>query len=349
MAPPSSNTLLFRDESFLAHDPGPTHPESPSRLRRSYDLLDQQPVSGVQSRHAEPAERDAVLRVHDAALVAQVDAEKGRHAQLDADTVLSPGSHEAAWRAAGAAVQSVNAVLEGEAKHAFALVRPPGHHAEQDRAMGFCVFNNVAIAAEAALARGLKRVLILDWDVHHGNGTQHTFWDRRDVLFLSSHQFPYYPGTGDVNEIGGETARGFTVNCPLPPARTDADYGLVFESLFLPIARAYRPELVLVSAGFDPHAADPIGGMQVTERGFAAMCTSLRALADETAGGKLVLCLEGGYDLGGLSRSVHACTEVLAGRSEAFPTGATPAAERAVEAAWKFQKPFWGEATRGLS
>lgn len=326
-------TRLYAEAAFLAHAPGPLHPESPARLRAIHEQLSCAPVAGVDTVRPRRATREEVLRVHAAAHVDRVTALSGQSAQLDEDTAMSPGSADAAWLAAGAAAQLALDVHSGAARNGFALVRPPGHHAEGTHAMGFCLFNNVAVAAEAALAAGAQRVLVLDWDVHHGNGTQHHFEARRDVLFLSSHQFPFYPGTGAPTEVGHGAGRGFTVNAALPPGLGDADYGVVFHDLFLPVAQAFRPDLVLVSAGFDPHEADPLGQMRVTERGFAAMCSALQALADETCGGRLGLVLEGGYDLGGLARSVHACVEVLAGaRREDFPTGAGPRAAEAVEA-----------------
>jgi acetoin utilization deacetylase AcuC-like enzyme len=187
--------------------------------------------------------------------------------------------------------------------------------------MGFCLFNNVAVAAQAGRRLGAERVLIIDWDVHHGNGTQHTFEARRDVLTMSSHQYPLYPGSGAADEIGRDDGRGFVVNAALAAGQSDADYGAVFEDLFLPIAEAYRPDLVLVSAGFDAHRADPLGSMNVTERGFGAMCTAARRIAEDHAQGRLVLLLEGGYDLEGLVGSSRACLEVLTGRDEEFPQG----------------------------
>jgi acetoin utilization deacetylase AcuC-like enzyme len=255
----------------------------------------------------------------------------GTSAQLDPDTAMSPGSYEAALLAAGAGAVAVEEVMAGRASNAFALVRPPGHHAERARAMGFCLFNNVAIAAEIALRHGAKKVLILDWDVHYGNGTQSTFWDRRDVLYLSSHQWPYYPGTGAPTDVGAGEGRGFTVNCALPAGRTDADYGAVFHEIFLPIGLAYAPDLLIVSAGFDPHQNDPLGGMEVTERGFAAMAARVKELAEQVCGGRLVLMLEGGYDLRGLALSVHACAEVLAGRRDDFASGVSPPTAQAIQ------------------
>ncbi len=211
--------------------------------------------------------------------------------------------------------------MTGRARNAFALVRPPGHHAEPDHAMGFCLLNNAAIAAEAARRAGAARVLIVDWDVHHGNGTQDIFAARDDVLYMSVHQFPFYPGTGAAHEVGAGAGRGATVNCPLPGGQGDADYGAVFHDLFLPAARAFRPELVIVSAGFDAHARDPLADMRVSERGFAAMASLLAQLADETCGGRLALMLEGGYDLAALAASVRATLEVMTGRREDFPAG----------------------------
>ncbi|MFZ5470964.1 MAG: histone deacetylase, partial [Myxococcota bacterium] len=260
--------------------------------------------------------------------------------QLDPDTAMSEKSYDTAVLAAGAAVQAVEEVLAGRASNAFALVRPPGHHAETARAMGFCLFNNVAIAAETARRVGAARVLVLDWDVHHGNGTQAAFWKRRDVMYLSSHQFPFYPGTGAPFEIGEGEGEGYTVNCALPGGQGDADYGCVFHELFIPVAEAYRPELVLVSAGFDAHRADPLGGMRVTERGFAAMCSAVKDLADRVCQGRLVLVLEGGYDLDALNDSVRACIEVLSGRrTESFPPGAAEPARAAVAATWQALGP----------
>ncbi|MCI0572894.1 MAG: histone deacetylase [Myxococcaceae bacterium] len=336
------STLLYWDPLFARHDPGVGHPESPARAEAILALLRQEPVEGLVLRSPRPATFEELARVHTLAHLRMLEDLRGRSVALDEDTLTSPDSVDAAMLAAGAAVGAVEAVLRGEAPHAFALVRPPGHHAEPDRAMGFCLLNNVAVAAEAARALGARRVLVVDWDVHHGNGTQAAFWERRDVLYQSVHQFPYYPGTGEVLEIGAGEGRGYTVNVPLPAACGDSDYGAVFEELLLPIGRAYRPDLVLVSAGFDPHQDDPIGGMRVTERGFAAMCTSVRELAAETCGGKLVLVLEGGYTLGGLARSVHACLEVLEGRTEHFPGGQVGRSTReALKQSREALLPFW--------
>jgi len=328
----STSTLILTDRRFLAHEAGTGHPESPARLRAILGELERAPPEGVvfgEPRAATAAEIDAV---HSPEHRARLESLAGRRARLDPDTAMSEGSWEAAALAAGAAVGAVEAVWSGRAASAFALVRPPGHHAEASQAMGFCLLNNAAIAAEAARRLGAARVLVLDWDVHHGNGTQHIFEARDDVMYMSSHQWPYYPGTGAPHEIGRGPGRGFTVNCALPAGQGDADYGVAFHDLFLPAARAFAPELVLVSAGFDPHERDPLADMRVTERGFAAMATAMSDLAREVCGGKLVLLLEGGYDLAALAASTRACLEVLGGRREDFPRGAGAEAPRAVAA-----------------
>ena len=327
----SATTLLITDPQMVRHDPGLGHPESPSRLAQILEIFQKHPVSGCEVRPARKAARQELLLAHDPSHVDRLAQLTGASARLDPDTAMSPGSYDAALLAAGAGALAVEEVMVGRASNAFALVRPPGHHAVRDEAMGFCLFNNAAIAAEMALKHGASKVLVLDWDVHHGNGTQAAFWDRRDVLYISSHQWPFYPGTGAPTEIGAGPGRGFTVNCALPAGRTDADYGAVFHDLFMPIADAFAPDLVIVSAGFDPHENDPLGGMEVTERGFAAMASLVKSLADHASGGKLVLMLEGGYDLRGLAHSVHACAEVLAGRREEFTGGAAPEAVRAIQ------------------
>jgi acetoin utilization deacetylase AcuC-like enzyme len=337
-----TQTLLLTDPLFLQHDPGEEHPEQPARLARILDLLETEPIPGVERRAPRPATEGELAAVHTPRLREYLQGLRGRHEAVDPDTVTSPDSYDAAVLAAGASVRAVEEVLAGRARNAFALVRPPGHHAEPDQAMGFCLFNNVAIAAEAARRQGAERVLILDWDVHHGNGTQAAFWTRRDVLYMSAHQFPYYPGTGAPHEVGEGEGAGYTLNCGLAGGATDADYGAVFQELFLPVAQAYKPDVVLVSAGFDAHHKDPIGGMVVTERGFAAMCTAMRDVAQSACGGKLVLLLEGGYSLEGLSRSVHTCVKVLAGETkDSFPEGVSREAAAALQRSREALKPYW--------
>ncbi|MBI5495935.1 MAG: histone deacetylase [Deltaproteobacteria bacterium] len=306
-------TLLLTHPTCLDHHPGAGHPERAERLGTILSVLRGEPVAVTAWEDARPVDDAALRRVHSAALVEQVLSARGRHDALDPDTATSPRSVDAALLAAGAAVQAVDAVLDGRAENAFALVRPPGHHATPTRAMGFCFFNNLAIGAAHAVSRGIARVLVVDWDVHHGNGTQDAFYARRDVLFMSTHQYPFYPGSGDVTETGAGDGAGFTVNAPLPAGCDDADYAAVFAEVLLPIAEAFRPELVMVSAGFDAHRDDPLGGMELTTEGFTALCGAVREVARRHAAGKMVLCLEGGYDLDALAQSVRGCVSVLAG------------------------------------
>ena len=316
MSPP---TLLLYDERMLAHDPGVGHPERPQRLEEICRALQSIGGDRVRWEKPQPATREQIERIHTTAHLDRLEALRGRSAQLDADTRVSAGSVEAAYLAAGAAVDAVTAVRSGSLRRAFALVRPPGHHAESERAMGFCLINNVAVAAaHATNSLGCQRVLIVDWDVHHGNGTQHSFIDRPDVLYFSSHRFPFYPGTGGLDEVGGGAGEGFTVNVPLPPGLGDDAYFAIYRELLVPVAAAFEPDLVLVSAGFDAHGQDPLGGMNVTEDGFADLCSIVLGIADRHADGRAVFVLEGGYDLGSLSRSVRGCVEALS------DTGARP-------------------------
>jgi acetoin utilization deacetylase AcuC-like enzyme len=319
---PFRGTLILTDPKLLDHDPGPGHVESPARLDAIMGELARAPIAGVTIETPRAATDAEIEAVHQPGYRARLARLAGEYAELDPDTAVSPGSWEAATLAAGAAVGAVEAVMGGRAANAFALVRPPGHHARPGEAMGFCLLNNAAVAAEAARRAGAERVMILDWDVHHGNGTQEIFAARADVLYASVHQYPFYPGTGAAEEIGVGPGKGATVNCPLPGGQDDADYGAVFHDLFLPVGRAFAPDLVIVSAGFDAHARDPLAEMGVTERGFAAMASAMAELAASACGGKLVLLLEGGYDLAALAASVRATLEVLAGRREDFPLGA---------------------------
>jgi acetoin utilization deacetylase AcuC-like enzyme len=307
--------LLYADPAMERHDPGAGHPERPDRLAAVCNALVGMP--GTEVRAPVAATREQIARVHTADHIARVEAVRGRTASLDPDTHVSPQSVEAAYLAAGATAGAVDAVLRGDDRHAFALVRPPGHHAESHVAMGFCLFNNVAVAAEQALASGCERVLVVDWDVHHGNGTQESFYERDDVLFFSTHQFPFYPGTGDVAESGSGRGAGYTVNVPLPAGCDDHDYSAAFSDVLVPIADAFRPDLVLVSAGFDAHRRDPLAEMRATEEGYAMMAAVVRDIADRHARGRIVLTLEGGYDLDALAASARAVVDVLAGGATA--------------------------------
>ena len=293
-------TGVYRDDLFLEHQPGLGHPESPERLQVIYEALDKE---GTAEHFIfpsfDPVSQDVLRLNHSAKLVEQVAATQGQsHAYLDADTQTSARSYEAASLAAGAVVDGINRIEQGELDNAFCLVRPPGHHAEQDGAMGFCLFNNVAVAARWAMQEfGMQRILIFDWDLHHGNGTQKSFYDTDKVLYLSSHQYPYYPGTGAVIEIGNSAGAGHTLNIPLSGGEGDMEYARIVNELIVPVARAYQPELILISCGFDIYDGDPLGGMRVTPAGFSWMTRQMRAVADEVCSGKMLVTLEGGYNL----------------------------------------------------
>jgi acetoin utilization deacetylase AcuC-like enzyme len=328
----AAGTLLLTDDSFYDHDPGPFHPETPDRLRAVRQALAEPPAGAAWAMPGREATREELERVHAPRYLDAIARVEGRHADLDPDTSVSPGSVRAARLAAGACVELVEQVVSGRAQNGFAFVRPPGHHAESGRAMGFCLFNNVAAAAAHAVRKlGLQRVLIVDWDVHHGNGTQHMFERDPRVLYFSSHRFPFYPGTGDFDETGEGEGRGYTVNVPLPAGMGDADFHAVYMRVLEPVAMRYQPQLVLVSAGFDAHAADPLGGMRATHEGFAALCAITKRVAEASAGGRIGLVLEGGYGLAALGASARACVEVL--RGAAAPTVSAPPGGDAEEAA----------------
>lgn len=310
-----SQTALVTSRIFLEHETG-DHPERPARLEAILRYLER--TGRLDDRRLvepDPADEETIALVHDRAYIEELRAFAARGGGwLDADTVVSPRSFDVARLAVGAAVTAVELVLRGEAPRAFALVRPPGHHAEPDRGMGFCLFNNIAVAAAWALQRhGLERVAIIDWDVHHGNGTQAAFYRTDRVLFVSVHQWPLYPGTGRADEIGEGPGRGYTLNIPLPPRSDDTAYLRAFDEQIEPRLRTYRPELLLVSAGYDAHYADPLAAMAVTEQGFGAMAGRVLTWAQERCDGRLVLVLEGGYNLSALASSVAATLDALDG------------------------------------
>jgi acetoin utilization deacetylase AcuC-like enzyme len=327
--------VLLRHPSSLEHDTG-SHPESPRRIAAIEQALSAQDWLGWDVRLSPAASRAAIEAVHPASHVDRIEALSARGGgMIDMDTIVSEGSFDAALHAAGGAVAMVEALLGSgsRAQVAASLHRPPGHHATADRSMGFCLLNNVAIAAQHAVGEsGARRVMIVDWDVHHGNGTNDIFAARDDVLFCSIHQWPLYPGTGAASDAGYGHGEGYTVNLPVPGGAGDGAFVSLMEHVVRPLAREFAPDLVLVSAGYDAHADDPLAGCVVTDGGFAALAASVRAMADEL-GVPLGIVLEGGYDLGALARGV-AITLAAAGADDtpALPEVALhPLAHRARE------------------
>ena len=309
-------TAIFRDDLFLQHIPDFNHVESPERLQVIYNELDRPEIAENFVFPAwDPASREVLKRIHTKKLVERIAATAGKtFASLDPDTQTSPRSYDAACLAAGAVIKGAAMVAAGEVDNCFALVRPPGHHAEADRAMGFCLFNNIAVGARYALDElKMKRVFIIDWDLHHGNGTQHSFYDTDQVLYMSTHQYPYYPGSGGLAEVGSGRGEGFTVNVPLAGGQDDLAYGRIFREVLVPVARQYKPDIIMVSAGFDTYVADPLGTMAVTARGFGYMTRILVELAAEVCEGRLLVALEGGYNLEGLRDGALAVLGELAG------------------------------------
>jgi acetoin utilization deacetylase AcuC-like enzyme len=307
-----TDAVLLSDPRFFQHRSKGYHPERPERLEAARAAVERAELSfaPVEPR---PATDEELERVHRPAFLKWLRTLSGEQGYIDADTYVGPDSVAIAELAAGGTVAMVDALLDGPTRRGVALVRPPGHHARPNHAMGFCLLNNVAIAAAHARARGLDRVAIIDWDVHHGNGTQEMFVDDPHVLYVSTHQFPFYPGTGEVHETGAGDGKGFTINVPLLAGGGDGVYRAAFEQVILPVLEAYRPELVLVSAGFDASARDPLAEMALSADAFGWMARALRGVADVSAEGRIALVLEGGYDLvaleAGLLASIKGAVE----------------------------------------
>jgi len=308
-------TGLVYDDVFLDHKTGRDHPERPERLTAIVGRLQS---AGLLARlvRIEPAAADAkwFATVHEDEYVDRLrrSCRQGAGFLDSPDTPVSERSYEVAAMAAGGVLGAVDAVMEGSVRNAFCAVRPPGHHALGSRAMGFCLLNNVAIAARYVQKKhNLAKVLVVDWDVHHGNGTQAVFYDDPGVLYFSTHQYPFYPGTGSVLERGEGAGLGYTINAPLPSGCGDPEYHEVFDEVLKPAALQYRPDFVFISAGFDAHALDPLGGMRVTSQGFGKLTETVRRIAETCCGGRVISMLEGGYDLDGLAESVAAHLRVL--------------------------------------
>jgi acetoin utilization deacetylase AcuC-like enzyme len=336
-----ADIAIVWDERYADHDTG-DHPESPQRIGAIVDHLRGTDLwarlQEIRPTMAEPAE---VLRVHTRGHLERIRraAEVRGGEWVDNDTYVSAQSFEVALLALGGVLDSLELWFEGLVP--FALVRPPGHHATPDRAMGFCLFNNVAIAARKLLSLGYERVAIIDWDAHHGNGTQAAFLAEREVLYVSLHQWPLFPGTGAAEECGVGDGEGFTVNVPLPPGSTDGDFTEAFAVLVEPIVDQFAPQAILVSAGFDTHARDPLGSMRMTEGGYADLALRCLRLAQRHAGGRMVLALEGGYDLAALGRSVEATLRALADEQAPDVGAPTAAALEMIERALGVQRQFW--------
>jgi len=343
-----SYLAIIKDDRYLEHHAGEGHPESPNRLRVLYDLINAE-FSDLPLIPPRLATESELALIHTPLYIQMVANTEGKvFSRLDPDTGLSARSYEIARLAAGGLLQAIDSLLTHDPKSrtpetVFAFVRPPGHHAEPSRGMGFCIFNNVAIAAEYAREKfGLKRILIVDWDLHHGNGTQHAFYDTPAVLYFSSHQYPHYPGSGNFDEVGSGAGEGFTINAPLPAGFGDPEYVRIYSTVLLPVALEYKPELVLVSAGFDPFVQDPLGSMKLTGNGFGALTGIVQDIAKATCDSKILITLEGGYNPEGLRSGVKSVLRTLMGRP-AKVMGKAPAnaADQVIERIVSMQKKYW--------
>ena len=318
-------TTLYVTHPRCAEHDLPFHPEHAGRIRAVWKRIGESGLlERVQAVEAEPASEAQILAVHDADYLKalQASAQQGQTLHLDSDTYINPQSYEISRLSAGGVVLAADHVVTGKADNAFVVTRPPGHHAVRQRGMGFCLLNNVAIGAQAMIdARGLERILIVDYDVHHGNGTEAIFYDRPDVLFISTHQYPLYPMTGAVKDTGIGRGEGCTLNLPMPKNCGDQRYIEVFDQVIIPAARRYRPQLILVSAGYDAHWADPLAQMRLTLNGFAELGQRLKALAGELCGGKIVFVMEGGYYVEALAYGMVNVGHILLGETPVDPLG----------------------------
>lgn len=327
------------DRRFMDHDMGAWHVESPARIETLLRLLEDEPPVPFEPIPPRPATVDELAYVHERGYIDLVRSTSGQTMPMDADTIAGPKTWDTALLAAGGFLESLDRVMDGAVPNALALVRPPGHHAEASRAMGFCFFNNAAIGVEHLLRRhGLRRILVVDWDLHHGNGTEQAFYERRDVLYFSIHQSPLFPGTGATRFFGHGEGFGYNLNVPLLPGKGDADFLGILEGLLAPVAAEFQPEFVVASIGFDIAAGDPLGGMTVTTRGFGLLTASLAAMAAATAGGRLALVLEGGYDLAALRDGTAEVLRTLAGGAPVTADG--PALQVSPSLGVELQEPL---------
>jgi acetoin utilization deacetylase AcuC-like enzyme len=336
-------TGIVKDRRFMEHNMGAFHVETPQRLEVIYRMIEERIKFTFLDIEPRPASEEELGLIHTTPYIQSIKSTSGKErVHLDPDTSTSARSWEVACLAAGGVLKAADLIMEGEIRNGF--VRPPGHPAEASRAMGFCLFNNIAIGAAYLVRKhGLKRILVADWDLHHGNGTQHSFYDHRDVLYFSTHQYPHYPGTGHWSEIGTGEGEGFTVNVPLRAGKTDGDYVHIFRSILRPIASQYEPEFILVSAGFDIYEGDPLGGMNISSRGFGALASELMDLAADLSRKRILLALEGGYNLQGLQDGVEQVLHSLSGEAAepAIEPTAASALESELSPVIQTQRKFW--------
>lgn len=314
----SLKTGIVKDYKYLRHEMGPFHPESPERLKAMYEMIEAPDMKG-KFIEIEPrlATHEEIGMIHQSSYIDLVASTAGRaHTSLDPDTSTSPESYDIAKLAVGGMCNAIDSVVNGEVDNAFAFVRPPGHHAEANRAAGFCIFNNVAIGALHAIKNhSMEKILIIDWDLHHGNGTQHSFYDDPRIIYFSTHQYPFYPGTGGVKEIGRGKGEGYTINVPLRSGPGDSEYLKIFRQILQPVAVEFNPDMVMLSAGFDIYYKDPLGGMKVTPDGFGKLTRVLLDIANHCCGGKFVVTLEGGYHVAGIAESAKVVLNEMCGET----------------------------------
>jgi acetoin utilization deacetylase AcuC-like enzyme len=344
--------VIFSDD-FRKHDPGRGHPESPERIDAVAKAIGAPGLaSKIEVIAPKAAEKEHILLVHWERLYDEVMATRAKERTfLDSDTIACPATAELAHLAVGSVLTAIDRVMPAEPAepgknarldNAFAFCRPPGHHAKPDKAMGFCFFNNIAVGAMYALKRyQLRRILIVDFDVHHGNGTQKAFYTSPEVLYLSTHQSPHYPGTGAINEVGKDEGEGFTLNVPMPAGMGDREYLRIFRDVLVPVGLQYRPELILVSAGFDAHRDDPLGGMELSSGGYGAIASEILGLARETCLGKVIFALEGGYNLKALEESIGSVLDVMTGGKTQAPSDAGDAAADLTRELRKVHGEYW--------